>query len=296
MKGIYRFYQNGELVGESENLLTTEGKRLILRYLAGQAPDLGGAIGLGVGAVAANVADTRLTFEVDRAIVTLKNADYNTNVVIFKTTIPQEKVYKIYESCLWSTATNSLTDYSSRMLSTFDLDVETWSSMTVDSTIARTSLDSGRVDAGSNATTSTRLQVDMDLSGYSGNDVFLLAFNKVNANITDLALAFENSTGGSFKSNISIAGLSTGYNVLAFPKSGFTATGTIDWAAITQFGVDVKAGPTAGYVILDGLRIEDTDTINQDFILVSRSVLGTPLTKTDIAPMDIEYALEFTIT
>jgi hypothetical protein len=297
MRGIYRFYQNGELVGESENLITTEGKRLILRYLAGQAPDLGGAIGLGAGSAAATLTDTRLTYEVDRAIVTLKNADYTNSVVIFKTTIPQEAVYKIYEACLWSTANNSLNpDYSSRVLTTFDLDVEPWTNATLDATVARTSLDSVRVDAGSNATVSTRLQAALDLAGYSNNDVFLLAFNKVNANITDLTLAFENETGGAFKMTQSIAALPTGYNILAFAKSGFAATGSIAWSAITKFGVDVKAGATAGYVVLDGLRIEDTDSLNQDYVLVSRSVLGTPLTKTAIAPMDIEYALEFNIT
>lgn len=297
MKGIYRFYQNGMLVGKSDNLITTEGKRLILRYLAGQSPDLGGAIGLGVGSTAAALTDTRLTYEVDRAIVTLKNADYNTNVVIFKTTIPQNMIYKIYEACLWSSPSNSLNaDYSSRVITTFDLDVEPWTNATVDSTVARTSLDSVRVDAGANLTVSTRMQAALDLSGYSNNDTFLLAFNKVNANITDLTLSFENETGGSFKQTISITALPVGYNILSFPKSGFTATGTIAWNGITKFGVDVKAGATAGYVILDGLRIEDTDTVNQDYVLVSRSVLGTPLVKTDIAPMDIEYALEFNVT
>lgn len=295
MKGIYRFYQNGELVGVSENLITTEGKRLILRYLAGQASDLGGAIGLGVGAAAATVTDSRLTFEVERAIVTLKNADYNNNLVIFKTTIPQESVFKIYEACLWSTASPVNTESSSRLISTFELDVESWTNMTVDSTIARTSADSGRVDAGANLTTNSRLVVDSDLSAYSGSDSFLLAFNKVNANITDLSLVFENDTGGSFKLTKSITALPVGYNVLAFNKGEFVATGTIAWNAITKYGIDVKAGATGGYVILDGLRVEDLDTVSLEHIMVSRSVLASPLTKTTIAPMDIEYALEFNV-
>lgn len=295
MKGIYRFYQNGELVGSSENLITTEGKRLILRYLAGQAPDLGGAIGLGVGTTAASVADSRLTFEVDRATVTLKNADYNGNVVIFKTTIPQESIYKIYEACLWSTSSSVDTEFESRILSTFDLDVESWSNMSVDSSIARTSADSGRVDAGASATVSARLIVETDLDGYSNNDSFLLAFQKVNANITDLSLVFENETGGSFKLTKSITALPIGYNILAFNKGEFVPTGNISWDAITKFGVDVKAGVSAGYVILDGIRVEDLDTVSLDHVMVSRSVLAAPLTKTAIAPMDIEYALEFNV-
>jgi hypothetical protein len=46
---------------------------------------------------------------------------------------------------------------------------------------------------------------------------------------------------------------------------------------------------------MDGIRIEDGDTLNPEYSLVSHSVLSTPLVKTDSSPMDIEYALEFTI-
>ena len=297
MKGVYRFYQNGELLASSENLLTTEGKRLIQRYLAGQAADIGGAIGLGVGETAATVGDARLTFEVDRAIVSLKNVDYTNSLIVFKTSIPQEVVYKIYEAGLWSTNINSVnTEFSSKLLTNFNLDIESWTNVVVDTTIARTSATSVRIDAGSNLTTSPRLMVDCSFNGYSVSDSFLLAFQKINANITDIALTFENETGGSFKFNKSIAALPIGYNVLAFDKGNFTAAGIVSWDAITKIGVDVKASATAGYVILDAIRIEDVDTINLDYALVSRSVLSTPLTKTNIAPMDIEYALEFNIT
>ncbi len=298
MRGFYRFYQGGKLIAEHENLLTTEGKRLILRYLAGQSPSLGGAIGLGVSSVAATVNDVIMGFEIERIPVSLKNADYTNNVVLFKGTIEQDAEFKIYEAGLWSTAANNLSgEFDSRIITTFDLDLEGWTNVTVDTTANRTGPDAVRVDAGSSATTQSRLDVDMELSGYSANDTFYLAFSKANNNIASIKLIFEDVvSGGSLSLTKTVSSLPTGYNILAFRKGDFVASGTISWDSITRMGFDVTATATAGYVILDGLRIEDLDTPNQDFVLVSHTVLSSPLVKTNTAPMDVEYALDFSVT
>jgi hypothetical protein len=297
MKGIYRFYQDGNLIREVTNLITTEGQRLALRYLAGQSTSLGGAIGMGVSAVAADVGDVRLSFEVDRVPVVLRNADYNNNVVLFKGTIEQDVVFTIYEAGLWSTASNNLSgEFDSKLITTFDTETEDWTNITVDTTANRTSEDAVKVSAGISSTTSTRLDVDMDLSGYSINDTFSLAFSKPNNNISTIKLIFEDTVGsGTLYLTKTVSALPTGYNVLSFRKGDFTSTGTIAWDSINRFGFDVTAGGTAGYVILDGLRAEDTDTPNQDFVLVSRTVLSSPISKTNTAPMDVEYALDFDI-
>lgn len=298
MRGFYRFYQNGNLIGEHENLLTTEGKRLILRYLAGQSPSLGGAIGLGVSSIAATVNDVIMGFEIERVPVSLKNADYTNNVVLFKGTIEQDAEFKIYEAGLWSTAANNLSgEFDSRLITTFDLDLEDWTNVTADTTANRTGPDAVRVDAAISSTTQARLDVDMELSGYSANDTFYLAFSKANNNINTIKLIFEDVvSGGSLSLTKTVSSLPTGYNILAFRKGDFVASGTISWDSITRMGFDVTAGGTAGYVILDGLRIEDLDTPNQDFVLVSHTVLSSPLVKTSTAPMDVEYALDFNVT
>jgi hypothetical protein len=298
MRGVYRFYQNDELIAEHENLLTTEGKRLILRYLAGQSPSLGGAIGLGVSSVAATVNDVTLGFEIDRVAVNLKNADYTTDVVLFKGTIEQDASFSIYEAGLWSTAANSLSgEFASRLITTFDTDLEDWTNVTVDTTVNRTGPDAVKVNAAISSTTQTRLDVDMDLSGYSANDTFLLAFSKPNNNISTIKLIFEDIiSGGSISLTKTVSSLPTGYNVLAFRKGDFTTSGTISWDSISRMGFDVTAGGTAGYVILDGLRVEDLDTPNQEFVLVSHTILSSPLVKSNTAPMDVEYALDFNVT
>ncbi len=297
MRGIYRFYQESRLICERENLLTTEGKRLILRYLAGQSPNLGGAIGLGVAATAATVDDFKLGFEVQRIPVELRNADYTNNIVIFKGTIEQDTTFNIYEAGLWSSVANVLSgQFDSKLITTFDTDVEDWTNVTVDTTANRTSESSVRIDAGSSATTESRLSTEIDLSGYSSNDTFLLAFSKANNNIASITMVFEDTvSGGSLELTKTVSALPVGYNILSFKKGDFISSGTISWSTIDVIGFDVTATASAGYVILDGLRVEDVDTPNQDFILVSHAILSSPLEKTNIAPMDVEYALEFNV-
>jgi len=296
MNGIYRFYQNGKLIATHRNLITDEGRRLILRYMAGDAPSIGGAISLGVGATPATTTDDRLNFEVYRADVTLRNADYATNLILFKGTIEQEVELTAFEAGLWSTPSNTLGTADSQMITTFDTSVEEWTNVVVDTSSARTSVDAVRVDAGANTTTSPRLEVDLDLTGYSTEDAFLLAFHKPNNDINSIKLVFANSiSGGSLTLSKIISSLPIGYNVLSFRKGDFVSTGSIDWDNIDTLGIDVTAGTTAGYVILDGIRIEDMDTPDQDHILVSRTVLSIPLVKTNVAPMEVEYSLEFSV-
>lgn len=297
MKGTYRFYQDGELIATQKNLITTEGERLILRYLAGSATSLGAAIGLGVVETTATVNDKRLGFEVYRASVDVRSIDYDANTVLFKGAIDQNAVFNLYEAGLWSTETNALGATDSTFLTTFDLTSEAWTNVTADVTFPRTSEDSIRVDATANATTSPRLEVDMDLAGYSPEDVFVLAFYKADSNIASITLYFGNSlTGGSFTLTKTISAMPVGYNVVEFRKGDFVVNGGITWDDIDTLGLNVTAGATAGYVIVDGLRAEDTDTPDQDHVLVSRTVMATPLVKSSTAPMDVEYTLEFGVS
>lgn len=297
MHGVYRFYQHGKLIAAHKNLITDEGKRLILRYLAGNAPAIGGAISVGTSSVTPAGTDTRLGFEVYRSAVALRNADYNTNQVLFKGEIEQDVVFTIYEAGLWSTQSNSLGTPDSQTITTFDSETEEWTNVTVDSTVARASADGVRVDVGAGATTSPRLEVALDLAGYSTEDEFAVAFHKPDNNVASLAIVFENSiTGGQLKLSQTISSLPVGYNVVSFRKGDFVATGTISWEDIDTLGVDAVGGATASYVVLDGIRLEDTDTPDQDHVLVSRTVLSSPLMKTSTAPMEVEYSLELSVS
>jgi hypothetical protein len=302
MKGVFRLYQEGRLVAEVENTVTTAGKRLIQRYLAGQSANLGDAIGIGtMGSPSSAVGDVRLNFEITRVPVALKSADFTNNVIVFKGTLPQDDVYAIFEMGLWSQYSNALAaGFESRLLTTFNTVIEPWTNVTLDTTNVRSSIDSAKVTVGVSATVQTRnSNVLMDLSGFSGNDFFALSFYKPDNNMNSIKFVFEDLTGGGNYSSsaISISALPIGFNTITATKGSLTQTGTVSWANITRYGFDIAANASGSNVSLDAFRIEDTDTINQDYALVSHTTNATVLaTKTAVAPMDIEYSLGVTVS
>lgn len=301
MKGVFRLYQNGLLVAEKENVVTTNGKRLIQRYLAGQSASLGEAIALGVnGSPSAAAADVRLNFEITRVPVALKSADFTAGTIVFKGTLPQEDVYTIYEMGLWSQYSDAIAaGFASSVLTKFNTAVESWTNITADTTNSRCSAQAAKVTVAASQTVSVRnSDVNLDLSGYSGNDLFSVAFYKPDNNMASVTFVFEDqTTGGNFKSPAqTISALPVGYNVVQVAKSAMVQTGTISWASINKFGMDVTATATGSNISLDSIRVEDTDTINQDYSLVSHTTSATPLaTKTAVAPMDVEYAVNVTV-
>jgi hypothetical protein len=302
MKGTYRILQNGLVIAEAENVVTTEGAKLIRRFLAGQSASLGDALAVGVsGSPSALASDVRLNFEIARVPVALKNADFTTGAIIFKGTLPQSDIYSIYELGLWSQYSNALAaGFEARTLTVFNTVVEPWTNVTVDAVNTRTSANSAKITVGSSSTVQIRnVGVSLDLSGYSGNDTFSLAFYKPDNNVSTLKIVFLNSvTGGSLSSAaVAISGLPVGYNIITVAKGSFTSSGTISWSDIDTMGIDATASGTGSYVSVDALRIEDTDTVNKDYALVSHTTSGSVLAaKTAVAPMDIEYSIAVTVT
>jgi hypothetical protein len=55
----------------------------------------------------------------------------------------------------------------------------------------------------------------------------------------------------------------------------------------------VAAGGTDANMILDGLSLFDTDYINPDYAVISRSVVSSLINKEAGKTMDVEYFLEF---
>jgi archaellin len=106
-------------------------------------------------------------------------------------------------------------------------------------------------------------------------------------------LRFVTSAGNYFQTSIATPASGT-YTIASVLKSAFTTTGSPDWSNITQ--VDIVVTSTAGgigSIDFDGVRIEDTDANQEESVLVSRSILGSPLVKTADLPLDIEYAVTF---
>lgn len=264
-------------------MITTQGKSVLFRYLAGNLPRIAESIAIGIGDSAENVNDTTLDFEAERVPVTLVSADIINDKLVFKGTIPQEYVGTIYEVGLWYG--NPQTFGGSTIIVGFDSSTEAWSSGTWNTALARIGVDALQIAGGASSTLS---DIALDLSVFSDADFMSLAYN-ADAAITNVVVRFSTDVSNYYQYSFTAA---TGYEVKAIGKASFTATGTPDWSNITSITVSATG---TGNAVFDGIRAEDADTISTDYALVARSVLSVPKVKSSDTEMDIEYALEITI-
>jgi hypothetical protein len=283
-------------------LITTNGKTHIKRYLAGFVPSICQSIAFGIGGGAEAVGSTRLDFEVGRSDLTLTSYDFVNNKLIFKTSVPDDYLGKIYEVALYSLPENvAAGEFQSRLLTTFDSPTEAWvdastgTAGTFNGTFTRLGIDSLRhTPALSTTKVDTLTQVNMDLSGYSGADVFTVALNAGNTNTSSVKLLFLTDASNYY--TVTLGAPVSGYQVMTAAKSTAVATGTPSWSNITEMRVSTTSGAGgASQIDYDGVRIEDTDTLNADYVLVSRELLASPYSKVDGMTQEIEFSLDINV-
>lgn len=283
-------------------MITTNGKLHIKRYLAQFVPSIAQSIAFGVGDLAESVDHVKLQFETERADITLISYDFVNNKLIYKASVPEEFSGKIYEAAIYSMSSNSAAgEFGSRILTTFDSATEVWvdatsgTAATFNSTNTRIGVDSMRhTPSLSTSKTDTMRDVVTDLSGYSSADKFVLAYNVGNSNTSDIIIRFLTDTSNYY--SVSLGTQTSGYKITEATKGSATATGTPDWGNITEIRIVTTSGAGgASSVDYDGLRIEDMDTMNSDYVMVSREVLASPYTKQDGRTQEIEFSLDVVV-
>ena len=283
-------------------MLTTNGKTHIKRYLAGQVPAIAQSIAFGIGSKAESATDTYLQFEVGRSDIVLTSFDFVNNKLIFKAPVAEEYAGQILEVALFSTATNpEAGDYGSRLISTFDSDSEEWVNLadgtdevflTNASRIGGDSL--SHTPAASSLRTSSLPGLFLDFSGNSGADKFIFALNVGNANTASVTFKFLTDASNYYA--FTITSPSAGYTIVERTMSVAAVTGAPNWANITEIQVTTTASSGgAAAVDFDGIRIEDTDSISPNYVMVSRELLSVPFIKTIGMSQDIEFALDVNV-
>jgi hypothetical protein len=134
--------------------------------------------------------------------------------------------------------------------------------------------------------------VNIDLSGYSAADKFVFAFNTNNNFASSIRVRFMTDSANYYDFTLSSIS-TTGYKIVEATKASAVATGTPNWGNITEVRVTTFA--TAGgaaSVDFDGIRIEDVDTVNPDYVLVARKVLTTNFLKERGKLQDVEFSLD----
>ena len=306
IKGTYIFYENGKEIYRSSNVITKFGKRFFTNSLAGKIDNQSKDIAIGINSTSATADDTRLGFEFYRTPVILSSTDIQTiegsttYSVIYKTTIPQDISGLISEIGLYPQTRFSLNNYDNKFLSDFSNYLNWIDSSQINPLVTDLNSKIGSnllvmtSSLGSSNEYTSSIQ-PMDISGYSVNDSIKLAYYKNDNYLSYITIKLYSSDADYYSVDITpSAGIGYKFSNDIILSELFTdPTGSPDKTQINKIGVLLQ--PTSSHtttVGMDGLRINDEDTFDPIFGLISRSVLGTVLTKLAGRQVDIEYKLD----
>jgi hypothetical protein len=319
MRGYYDFYEwdeegtEREHVASGSNLITTAGKNVILRYLARMVPDYSGAIAVGLDSTAAAAADVRLGIQTSKVPIIMKSVDYTNQTITYKGTLDPNLVTVIYEMGLISAFTDTVTgSYDSKLLAVFD-PAENWVVTTsggTESTLNTASRIGGTLRYATINTVSGWIQYDsfkkIDLSGYSDVDQVSFGHVSYSNRLTSLVVTFTDQSGLTSTYTQAVTTHSAGdsvaqYNIYRVARNAFTTAAGFNWSQVIKFSVRTNASATANAGVFgiggwDFIGMIDTDSLNPEYVLVTRSSSATALaTKTSGKAMDIEYKLVFNL-
>jgi hypothetical protein len=295
-------------------MITKFGKRFLTNYLAGNVAFSSKELAFGIGSTTPNVDgnDTRLNFEFYRVPVKFTSIDIAevsgsfVYKAVFVATIPQDVSGVISEIALYPSSRTSINNFDSKFITSFENNI-LWEDSSGSNPGIQLNGSTFTSKIGENAVliqspSSTAKEYKtatgtINLSGYSINDSLAIAYKKADANLSKIRVKFyssdtqycyvdftpESGTGDRIQS----ASLSTLFsNTSATPP---------DFTTIVNLGVEVTAtsgGTTSVY--FDGIRINDEDTFDPSYGMISRSVLtgGDIITKTSGRQVDVEYKLQ----
>lgn len=311
IKGEYVFYEDGREIARQPNVITDFGMRYLASFLAGTVSGVTKDIAIGIADstdYAVGVSNTRLGFEFYRVPVSLGSIDIvsSTYNVVYKTTIPQDVVGIIKEIGLYPGVRSSINNYDSKFISDFETATDWYAIDNSSNPNSFTSSPSPRIglsvlefkfDAGDTTNTTREYKYDigsLDISGYSANDSLSLAYNRNDSNLASIKIKFYTSSGNYYYGTFTPSA-GTGDKITEIDMSTVfsNVVGSPDASTISSIGVELTrtSAASACKIYIDALRINDEDTFDPIFGLISRSVLGTALTKTSGRAIDIEYKL-----
>jgi len=307
LKGTYIFYQDGKEIHRQSNVITKFGKRFITNFVAGNIPNSKKDMAFGIDSTAATVNDTRLGFEFYRLPVLYGYTDIQTTSgvttysVVYKTTIPQDVVGQLYEVGLYPSNRSSVNNFDSKFITDFDdlLDWEDSSAINPLLTTSNYRIGGNLLRMSANTSSSKEYKASiptLDLSGYSEADSIKLAYYREDANLTNIKLRLYSENTKYYEVTVTPTS-GTGYKISSDILFSTLLAGATypapDITNINQIGIVVTAGSGGSTTVgLDGLRVNDEDTFDPIFGLISRSVLATPISKVAGRQVDVEYRLD----
>lgn len=306
-KGTYIFKQNGVELGRSQNIITSNGKKMILEYLSGSRQNW--AADMAVGAMPTNAlgqaplaTDTQLNFETARYPVTLKTfisaTDTNPDLIVVRSTLPVDLYANIYEVGLYPTNySNFFNSTRNNIILTDFSNLSLWNTVSGTTSINQfigQGYGSPRIGSNSvNINTDTiysSSSLNIGFSNYTNIDslqllVFNTAAGMVYVTLTDVS-GKEQTVSFTTVDNADYSVLS-----MAFDQntSGINYAPISEFSAITNISISTDSN---SILTLDAIKVSSANEISTQESLVSKSVLSNPIPKNPNIPLDIEYYVE----
>jgi len=292
-KGTYVFKQNGKEIGRSQNLITTNGRKTILQYLAGVRQNWASDMSIGAISTTPTSNDVELNFETLRFPVNLKTyspaANGNPDLIIVRATVPANIYANIYEIGLYADTKNSNAAIRNNSILVDFSNISSWTALAGEVNLveftpqADNSPRIGPYAVQLNSDTNyTNSSYSFSLQNYSDVDTLkLLAYNTAAGNLT---VTLTDISGSSTSYTYTLTD-NVDYQVLSVP---FNATdkflNTISTVSLTT--------DSSAVVTIDCIKASTTAELAQDDYIVSKSVLDVPIAKIFNVPLDIEYYVE----
>lgn len=308
INGIYRFYCEGELIGEYKNALTNNGRTIAIKSLLGIIPNFAGTIAYGIGDKSNTIdsstkliSDTSLQFELGRAQVAGSYLDISNNndVLIYSATLTDPFQYQIYEVGLFpSPLRNSNIGLAGSTIFDFDR-VDLFNKFGTASGASLLAAAEARIGTSLYFLPQTDGSVSYisyaandntlaTISGFTSQDTFRLAGYKLDLQAASVNFRFY-SDSVNYYDYVFAAPSASGYFLAEIEKGLTTIVGNPSWTTITSARIWCN---TASGIYLDGLRIDVgsylIDTLTG---MISRAVLPTPVRKPAGIPLTVEYSL-----
>jgi hypothetical protein len=310
--GKYIIKSNGEILGETNNILTGSGINAINLFLTNSIPDWAGAIAIGAIYTSTASTDQRLAYETSRALVTSKTYLPSTKQIVVKATVDPLFIGSIYE--LGVVPQNNIDNAvrNNTVISNFDQLYSTGSlTWLVGPTVATASygLANSNARVGTYGLTINTASVgylsnlNINVSAYSNlstptDYVDLMYFVPTSATATttpSLVFIFADSASNKWTSSSNTLSVgASGFYTASFSLANAPASAFSN--VITSVTASFFGSPaSSGSIVFDALRLRAGNLIGPDETLLSRSSATAAIATTTYGqPLEIEYYLTVT--
>jgi hypothetical protein len=284
IEGKYRLIRDGICIAESNNIITNTGYDIIRNYLAGKIPSWGGSIAIGaLNLNSPSQSETKLEYQSARLPVNLMAVDGEE--IIISAELTEEYEGKIFELGVFPSSINSAASgFDDSILTSFGEIWEdglgtplsdTYFDGDDDNPIARVG---NRNIIINNNISSAAYVNSIDISGYSDFDsiTFLYKTESLGSNRI-IRLKFYDTqlpSPGTMQADFEFLGDSLGYKVLSKLLGYFTKSNNFNGQVSKIELINLDNISPSSEIHIDSIKFDDLDTVNPDFGLVSRALIG----------------------